>query len=268
MSTTGAYIIDSGLDGKKRLNILSEVLHSSTVALLKSNGLSEGMSFLDAGCGGGNVSRIAAGIVGPTGTVTAVDFDPEIIALNQKEQTENNTTNINYLVSDIYNLPFNNQFDIAYARFLLSHLKDPELALSGMMKSVKPGGRVIVADVHFSGHFCYPENAAFYQYVDLYTTAGEHRGQHPEIGPALPQMFRKCGMKGISFDVIQPTFETGAGKWMAWLTMDRIKDSLIADGITDAKTINRILSELEAFTKNNGTIISLPRIFMVTGTCP
>ena len=265
MEQPNKYIICGGLEGKKRLNVLSDVLYPHTKSLFENNGITKGMSFLDAGCGGGNVSVMASQIVGNTGKITAIDFDEQIIALNQQEASENGITNIQYKAMSIYDIEFKNEFDMAYCRFLLSHLIEPRSALQKLAASVKPGGRIIAEDVHFSGHFCYPHNTAFEKYVALYSQAARKRGHNPEIGPELVTLFRDAGIKEVGFDVIQPAFTTGNGKWMAYITMDKIRDAIEDTGLADKNAITKILSELEDFTNDENTIISLPRIFRVWG---
>ena len=265
MGQANNYIISGGTEGKKRLNLLSEILYPYTKTLLEKNGVKCGMSILDAGCGGGNVSVMASKMVGNTGKVTAIDFDEQIIALNQREVVEKGITNIKYSATSIYDIQFKNEFDIAYSRFLLSHLTEPQTALEKLIEAVKPGGTIIVEDVHFSGHFCYPPSNAFEQYVDLYSLAAKKRGHNPEIGPELISIFRNAGLKDVAFDIIQPAFASGNGKWMAYITMDKIKEAIENTGVADKNTIVGILTELEQFTKDEDTIISLPRIFRVWG---
>ncbi len=55
----------------------------------------EGDTVLDLGSGGGKICYIAAQIVGPKGRVIGVDFNPEMLALARKYQTEV-TTNLGY----------------------------------------------------------------------------------------------------------------------------------------------------------------------------
>ncbi len=85
MATTGDYIISGGQAGKSRLNVLAGVLQNNTRNLLLVNGLKEDSSFLDVGCGGGNVATMAAEMVGAAGHVTALDFDETLIALNRQD---------------------------------------------------------------------------------------------------------------------------------------------------------------------------------------
>ncbi len=259
------YIIHGGLDGKKRLAILSDVLQPYTKALLETNSIAKGSSFLDVGCGGGHVSLLAADCVGDSGSVTAIDFDEAIIALNQQEAMAFGITNIKYHAMSAYDMAFENVFDVAYSRFLLSHLTAPLAILKKMLRSVKPGGRIIVEDIDFSGHFCYPDCSAFTDYVKLFTHASEQRKQHPNIGPLLPSLFHEAGIGHVQFEIIQPAFDSGVGKWMAYITMDAIKEAVITQNLADQSTIDAILEELEVFTKDPNTIISLPRIFRVWG---
>jgi ubiquinone/menaquinone biosynthesis C-methylase UbiE len=259
------YIINGGAEGKRRLNVLAEVLYQYTYTLLEADGLLTGKALLDVGCGGGDVSFMAAGMVGEDGSVTAIDFDGVIVGLDKKDAVERGISNVTFNAISAYDIDYKHEFDIAYSRFLLSHLQQPLEVLRKMVKAVKPGGRIIVEDVQFSGHFCYPECQAFADYVTYFTTAARNNGQDAEIGQRLVDIFREAGIKDVGFDVIQPVFNKGAGKGMAYLTLDKIKDTVIGQGIATSGTITRILQELEDFTNNETTIISLPRIWRVWG---
>ena len=265
MQQTSNYIISGGIEGKKRLHILSDVLHPYTKPLLQNNGLIKGASFLDVGCGGGGVTLMAAKTVGDTGNVVALDFDAEIISLDKKDAEDQHIKNISYHAQSAYEINYSNKFDLVYSRFLLSHLNEPQLVLNNMLRSAKPRGSIVVEDIQFSGHFCYPACSAFEQYVALFTATAQQRGQNANIGPHLLSMFNTAGIKQINFDVIQPAFNTGPGKRMAYITMDKIKEAVISEDLADTKTVNIILKELESFTNDKNSIISLPRIFRVWG---
>jgi hypothetical protein len=65
--------------------------------------------------------------------------------------------------------------------------------------------------------------------------------------------------------VIQPAFNNGPGKQMACITMDRIKEAVISEGLAGAAEVAQTQTQLEAFTADDESIISLPRIFRVWG---
>jgi cyclopropane fatty-acyl-phospholipid synthase-like methyltransferase len=66
------YAIAGGLAGKERLDVLQRVHGPFTRALLDSTGIKQGARCLDAGCGGGHVSRDLAARVGKTGSVSGL----------------------------------------------------------------------------------------------------------------------------------------------------------------------------------------------------
>lgn len=259
------YIISGGAEGKERLSTLSEVLAPHTRALLELEGPITGMRMLDLGCGGGHVSLMAARMVGEAGHVTGIDFDSGIIALAEQDAQHDNITNVTFHAQSAYEIGFHEEFDLVYSRFLLSHLERPLQVLQRMRESVKPGGRIIVEDVQFSGHFCYPPHQAFDDYLHYYTAAARQHGQNPEIGPALFGLFHEAGIRDVRFDVIQPCFHTGPGKRMAYITMEKISAQVIRAELTDQPTIDAVLKALDDFTRDERTIISLPRIFRVWG---
>jgi SAM-dependent methyltransferase len=265
MQPISNYIISGGESGKSRLNTLANTLHPFTLQLLRHIGLSEGMSFLDNGCGGGHVAIMAANIVGNNGQVVAVDFDESILALAQQDAVLQNLPQIEFGCIDAYELPFTAKFDMAYSRFLLTHLNNPLLALQKMARSVKPGGTIIVEDIHFSGHYAYPYNSAFQQYLALYSKAVQLKGGDAEIGPTLPGLFKTAGISNIHFDTIQPAFTHGEGKSIAYLTLDRIKHSLIENQLVTEEELQTLLHALKQLAEETNSIISLPRIFRVWG---
>lgn len=265
---TNDYILSGGMDGKSRLNLLSGVLNPYTRQLLQARGVAAGSSFLDVGCGGGNVALLAATLVEKHGHVAGVDFDETIIDLARKDAEAAGLRNISFKTASAYDISWHQEFDTAYARFLLSHLKAPAKVLAKMVHSLKPGGTLIIEDVQFSGHFCHPASPAFEQYLHYYTAVAHKNGQNPETGIMLPQMLREAGLEEVGFDMIQPVFGNGPGKWMAWITLDRIKTAVAEHGIADADTLQQTLAELEAYTNDEQTVLSMPRIFRVWGKKP
>ncbi len=259
------YIIDGGNEGKNRLNVLADAMHEYSLALLQKTGLQEGQSFLDNGCGGGHVAMMAARIVGKYGKVVGLDFDETIIELAKADQDKEALSNIDFKVCNAYDLNEYSVFDMAYARFLLSHLEHPLTALQKMKQAVKPGGTVIIEDIQFSGHFSYPVNPAFNEYVELYQQAVQIRGGNAEIGPLLIALFKQASFKAIEFDMVQPAFTEGGGKWMAYLTLDKIKHTFIKQQLISREALNILLKELKEFTEDPNSIISMPRIFRVWG---
>jgi len=249
MKQDNDYIIKGGSEGKARLDVLGSILDTHTIKLLEQGERLDGKKFLDLGCGGGNMSRNAARLVGDKGNVTAIDFDAEILSLAQKQAGEEGIRNISFRSMDAYELDYDSTFDIVYSRFLLSHLTDPAKVLSNMLRALRPGGRLLIEDIDFSGHFCFPPSKGFDLYLHYFTTAARNNHQNPDIGLSLFKLFNDAGVGNVQYDVIQPVHNTGAGKWMAYYTMDKIKDAVIKQNLATSDEIKEVLKTLSSLQK-------------------
>src|SRR5215213_1245354 len=150
------YVLRGGREGADRLRILNRVKWPSTEPLLEAAGLRAGMRCLDVGCGGGDVTLKMAAMVGPEGHVVGVDRDQSILQLARREAEE---------------LAEASTYHLVFARYLLSHLPRPQRAVEAMVRAARPGGRLVLEDVYFPGHYRYPPSAAFDRFVELYQAA-------------------------------------------------------------------------------------------------
>ena len=259
------YAIRGGKEGKERLDLLARVLLPTTVQLLDRVGLGRGMKCLDVGCGGGHVARLMAGIVGPQGRVIGTDKDGEILALARKDAEAANVANVEFQQMDACFSLCRDEFDLVYARFLLSHLSLPENCLAAMVEACRPGGIILIEDTDFSGSFCYPTCAAYERYKELYQKVVQQKGGDSDIGPKLPAMFRRAAIQAVELNVIQPAHIHGEGKLMAPITMSRISAAVTAEGLATEDEVQQILTELNEAAVDGETVMSLPRIFQVWG---
>ena len=246
--TPHGYAIHGGQEGKERLDLLARVMLPMTMQLLDRVGLIKGMKCLDVGCGGGQVSILMASIVGPEGGVMGTDTDEEILVLAKKDSEAANTPNVEFQQMDACASVWQEKFDLTYARFLLSHLNEPEKCLAALVKACKSKGSIVIEDTDFRGSFCYPSCAAYERYVELYQKVILRRGGDPNIGPKLPGMLRKAGAGNIQVSVVQPTHIKGEGKRMAVMTMERITNAAASEGLATDIEIRQIISGLDGAT--------------------
>jgi SAM-dependent methyltransferase len=237
----------------------------TTMQLLDRVGLARGMKYLDVGCGGGHVALLMARMVGPDGRVIGTDTDGETLALARNDAQATNMANVEFQQVDACASFWQEEFDMAYARFLLSHLETPANCLATMVAACRPEGTIVIEDTDFSGSFCYPHCAAYERYNELYQEVVQRRGGDPNIGPKLPALLRRAGVQCVEFNVIQPGHIQGEGKLMAPITMTRISDALIGEGLASKDEVQQILTGLRVVAADSETVMSLPRIFQVWG---
>lgn len=254
------YVIDGGQAGKQRLRLLASVMEPTTSRLFDRLGLRMGMTCLDVGSGGGDVTLLLAGRVGPTGRVVGVDFDRDILRLAETEAQRVFPGRVEYRWADAENLQLPSTFNFVYARFLLSHLRHPQRCLAGMIAAVQPGGWIATEDIDFEGQFCHPPSRAVERYGELYQAVVRRKGADPTLGRKLPALFLEAGLKDVQFEVLQPTFRTGPGKRLAEVTMARIATAVVAEGLAEAAEVEAITAELEAYARDETTVLSAPRV--------
>ncbi|MGL5941529.1 MAG: class I SAM-dependent methyltransferase [Waterburya sp.] len=259
------YAIAGGAEGKARLKILSRVMQPYTQNFFQRLEITTGMHCLDLGCGGGDVTFELALLVGKQGKVVGLELDETIIRLTQEDSQRLGLTNVELKVADALSLVEENKYDLAYSRFLLTHLSHPQKVIEKMKIALKPGGWIAIEDLAFSGHFCFPQCQAFDKYIELYQQVVQNKGGDPEIGLKLPGMLKKAGFKEVNLNLVQPTFIEGEGKSIAQITMEKIRSAVLEQGLSSPNEIELIISELKEFAQNSETIISLPRIFQVWG---
>src|SRR5438105_4775911 len=161
------YVLRGGDAGAARLRLLARVKWPSTRSLLKKVGLHAGWQCLDVGCGSGAVTLKLARWVGAEGRVVGIDSDERCLGLARAAARRSRLA-AEFRAGQADEVDLDAAFDLVYARFLLTHLARPEDALARMRQAARPGGLVVVEDVDFTGHFCYPACAAFERYVTLY----------------------------------------------------------------------------------------------------
>lgn len=263
-----SYVIQGGQEGRARLSILGQAMNGYSTTVLLKAGLKPGCICLDAGCGGGTMTYVMSEIVGPTGYVTGIDHDAEIIRLNREELSTLPVNNISYRQEEIYDLAETEKYDFIFVRFLLSHLRDPAMAISKMIAALKPGGCLVTEDVQFSGHFSYPANAAFNTYLQWYAGAVKHNGGDAEFGVKLYEHLTVAGLQDIALEIAQPAGVAGPARQMSLVTLEKIRQSVLAAGLAAIDEFEQVHKDLKAFTICGQSIISMPRIFQVWGRKP
>ena len=83
------------------------------------------MRVLDIGCGVGDVSLLAARLVGRYGSVTSVDIDPAALETLEARASAEGVNHIECIQADIHEWKPGRRFDAVVGRHILIHSRDP-----------------------------------------------------------------------------------------------------------------------------------------------
>jgi ubiquinone/menaquinone biosynthesis C-methylase UbiE len=145
--TAGAtYVLGHTSRELDRLDLQGLLYRDVTRRAMLDGGLAEGRRVLDLGCGSGDVSFLAAEIVGPTGAVVGIDRERSTIEAATERARRRGATNVAFQVANVGDVLEAGAFDALVGRFILMHQPDPARALAGAARNVRSGGAVIMVE--------------------------------------------------------------------------------------------------------------------------
>jgi ubiquinone/menaquinone biosynthesis C-methylase UbiE len=264
-SRSEGYVLRGGRAGAERLDLLNRVKWPTTEPLLRAAGLRTGMSCLDVGCGSGDVTLKIAALVGADGSVVGIDRDPSILQLARQEADKRGLP-VTFRRADTEELAEESAYDLVFARYLLSHLPRPQRAVELMVRALRPGGHLVLEDVFFPGHICYPSNTAFDRFVELYqAVARAKEGGDAAIGVRLLGMALEAGLEEVRVGLVVPTFREGEGKQVTQVTMEHIREAVVGAGLASDLEVDNIVGELGRLAEDDRTLMSIAPTFQVWG---
>ena len=140
---SGSYPLGYSEDEAHRLATQAAFFEDLTGDVFQRAGIGMGMQVLDLGCGVGDVSFLAAGMVGAAGTVLGIDRNASSIQTARHRAMGLGLSNVQFEVSDLDTFADNGRrFDALIGRLVLLYLPDPAAYLhnGGSPQSAAVGG--------------------------------------------------------------------------------------------------------------------------------
>lgn len=111
-------------------------------------GLKPGQQVLDLAGGTGDLTRLMAPAVGPSGHIVLSDINAAMLANGRRRLLDRGISgNVTFALANAEQLPFaDNRFDLVTMAFGLRNVTDKQRALNAIFRALKPGGRLLVLE--------------------------------------------------------------------------------------------------------------------------
>lgn len=255
-----AYIHGTEPAEQTRLSVLNDLLNRRTVQELN---LQRGERILDVGSGLGQLSRAMARSSGVA--VVGVERSGEQIAeaLRQAQQAGEGSLVV-FRQGDALQLPLGDHewgtFDLAHARFVLEHLREPLGAVQAMVRAVKPGGRIVLQDDDHALLRLFPQPRGFEALWDAYQRSYSFLGNDPAIGRRLVSLLVEAGAEPTRNTFV--FFGSCAGEPHLAEYVDNLagviqgaRVTVLAANLLDAKSFDAALLALRAWSRERDATI-------------
>lgn len=253
MTRTNSFLLDAPqVEVGKSFDAIDNIFDPTTFRHLEGLGVGPGWRCWEVGAGGTSVVSWLSKKVGPTGKVIATDIDTSWAASGVRSPVE-------VRVHDVgTEEPPGAGFDLVHARLVLHHVPDPEKALRSMVKSLRPGGRLLVedADPALQPLAC-PDEYSSAQELANRLRGAFHRlltdhGDDTAYGRRLPRLLRNAGLHRVEADAYFPV-SSQASVALESATMRQIRHRLVIAGLATDDDIDRHLTNVASGTMDLAT---------------
>jgi SAM-dependent methyltransferase len=197
---TSHYVHGSDAVEQRRLTALN---HWINIRMLPEMRLAGGERIIDFGSGLGQFTRMLAKAAGSRHAAVGIERDPKQIAEATRQAREANEGHlVDLREGDVLTAPPLARdewgtFDFAHARFILEHIPDPLMVVRNMLRAVRRGGRILLADDDHEVLRLWPEVPAFDRAWHAYQRTYVASGNDPIIGRRLVELLHAAGARPV-----------------------------------------------------------------------
>lgn len=226
--------------------------NTMTRRFLVDAGITPGMRVLEIGCGNGEVTQELAELVGPSGSVVALDRNEGGVALARARMAEQGIAQVQFAVADVtsdlstlaalHGAPF----DALAGRRVLMYLPDPAAVLGNLTGWLRSGGLVVFEETDST---MVPARiaplAAHDQVTAWLRSMLVAEGANPAMGFALPATLVQAGLRFARIRAEAVILGQGT-QYPLSVLLKMMQTRLIATGIATQAEVDALMDQLDA----------------------
>jgi ubiquinone/menaquinone biosynthesis C-methylase UbiE len=267
--TSGGY--DSADDGQARRTAawleeqsLSPFIREVAKKSIARLDIQPGESILEVGCGTGVFLPGLAALAGERGRVVGLDQNVALLDdARRRLAGQALADRVELVDGDAMALPFADAtFDAAHCERVLMHVVDPAVAVREMVRVVRPGGRVVAAEVYAAAAGMDVSDLGLLRETTDLLVSGN---RNPNVGIQLRRLFVEGGLRDVGGDVVglfEEELNQEEAEEIARIARELGKRSDVGQARGEA-----MIAELED-RRARGAYCGLALIFVVSGRVP
>ena len=182
-------------DEARRLTAQAALFEDLTGDVFRRAGIGVGMYVLDLGCGVGDVSFLAAGMVGASGAVLGIDRNASSIETARRRAMALGLSNVQFEVSELDTFDdHGRRFDALIGRLVLLYLPDPAATLRQFRNFLRPGGVIAFQEIDMDQASQFPASELFTRVLSWIIAGFKAGGAETSMGGRLLSTFLRAGL--------------------------------------------------------------------------
>jgi ubiquinone/menaquinone biosynthesis C-methylase UbiE len=221
-----------------RYQFMAESAAQAEADLWAAAGVAEGVAVADIGCGPGAMSAVLGRLVGPTGSVRAVDRDPDVVEAARLTAGRAGVDNVTFGVGSADETGIQpGSVDLVMIRHVLAHNGSREQAIVDHAASlVRPGGAVYLVDVDMPAVRLRPDDEDLADLSGRYQQWHARQGNDVSVGLRLGELLVAAGLVDVEHHGRYQIFPVRAGfRPPSWAACD----VLVAAGLATMGDVER-----------------------------
>ena len=237
------YVFDNAAPhARARLAALADVHDADTIRHLLAIGVTNGWKCLEVGGGLGTITSWLSQRVGPLGSVLTTDIDTRFLETLDLANVEVRRHDI------IAGPPPDTNFDLAYARLVLQHLSNPDVALDRMTAALRPGGWLLLEDFEILPAIpgCDEPADRVSSTMAAMRRVASGNGGDPRLGFSLARRLRARGLLHVNSEGrMRLCRGNTAAARLARLNFEQLRDPMLATGHLTIEQFNADIARLD-----------------------
>jgi len=190
-----AYVLGHTDHERRRLALQASLINPLTDAFLQRAGISAGMYVLELGCGIGEVSLIAARLVGPHGHVHCTDIDAAALEIARGRVRSAGHDHVTFEQIEVMQHAPARPYDAVIGRHILLHIPDALAVVKKAVGMVHTSGLIAFQEHDLSFYLRgYPEMPLIFSTQEMMIDFWRRAMPRPNIGTQLFWLMQEAGL--------------------------------------------------------------------------